>query len=327
MKNQERPLVAIRCITYNHESYIRDALEGFVKQNTDFPFVAIVHDDASTDGTADIIREYVERYPEIIKPIYEQENQYSKPGNPLGKIMQKAITLAGVKYVAMCEGDDYWTDPNKLQKQVDFLETHPDYSMVVTNAEARSEDKTKVLWSYDRFKEDSDISIDDLILGGGGYLATATFVFRAKLYENRPYPMTNLYVGDYPLQIYMGHMGKVRYLNINTTVYRWGAANSWSVKNELIPIELKKTIWEKHKTLINVMDDVTEHKYEALFKEAWLQYLFYDYTKAGDKRNAIRLWWKMKHPFKKYGWRTFVNIHGLSLPFRVCRKLSKVFSN
>ena len=122
-------LVSIRCITYNHESYIRDCLEGFVIQKTSFPFEAIVHDDASTDGTAAIIREYAEKYPDIIKPIYETENQYSKHDGSLRRIMDEAISPSA-KYIAICEGDDYWIDPLKLQKQADFLETHPDYGLV-----------------------------------------------------------------------------------------------------------------------------------------------------------------------------------------------------
>lgn len=116
------PLVTIRCITYNHEPYIRQCLEGFVMQKTTFPFEAIVHDDASTDGTATIIREYAEKYPNIIKPIYETENQYSKHDGSLSRIMNKHMRG---KYIAMCEGDDYWTDPLKLQKQVDLLENNP----------------------------------------------------------------------------------------------------------------------------------------------------------------------------------------------------------
>lgn len=125
--NQEtdnRPLmVSIRCITYNHEPYIRQCLEGFVMQKTNFRFEAIVHDDASTDGTADIIREYAEKYPDIIKPIFETENQYSKHDESLPRIMDEACKG---KYIAFCEGDDYWTDPTKLQKQYDALETNID---------------------------------------------------------------------------------------------------------------------------------------------------------------------------------------------------------
>ena len=122
------PLVSIRCLVYNHEPYLRQCLDGFVMQKTTFPFEAIVHDDASTDGSAAIIREYAEKYPDIIKPIYETENQFSKPGDRINHIMRAAVH-PNAKYVAMCEGDDYWTDPHKLQLQVDFLESHPDYYM------------------------------------------------------------------------------------------------------------------------------------------------------------------------------------------------------
>lgn len=128
--NKDKILVAISCCVYNHEPYLRDCLQGFVMQKTDFPFVAIVHDDASTDNSAAIIREYEEKYPNIIKPIYETENQYSKQDGSLGRIMNAAVDATGAKYVAMCEGDDYWTDPLKLQKQVDFLEANPEYHMV-----------------------------------------------------------------------------------------------------------------------------------------------------------------------------------------------------
>ncbi len=127
-KNPQQPLVSIRCLVYNHEPFLRDCLEGFVMQQTNFPFEAIVHDDASTDRSADIIREYAAKYPHIIKPVYETENRYSKKDGSLGRVMN-AATSPSSKYVAYCEGDDYWTDPQKLQKQVDFMETHPDYTM------------------------------------------------------------------------------------------------------------------------------------------------------------------------------------------------------
>ena len=113
------PLVSIICITYNHEPYIRQCLDGFMMQKTNFPFEVLIHDDASTDKTADIIREYEARYPDVIKPIYQTENQYSK-GVRIG--LTYLYPNAKGKYIAECEGDDYWTDPLKLQKQVDILE-------------------------------------------------------------------------------------------------------------------------------------------------------------------------------------------------------------
>lgn len=120
-------LVSIRCAAYNHEKYIRQTLDGFVMQKTDFRFEAIIHDDCSTDGTAAIIREYEAKYPDIIKAFYAPENRYSKNDGSIDKIFEE--NTRG-KYLTICEGDDYWTDPYKLQKQVDFLETHPDYNLV-----------------------------------------------------------------------------------------------------------------------------------------------------------------------------------------------------
>lgn len=127
----KKPLVVIRCITYNHEAYLRDALEGFVMQKTDFPFVAVVHEDASKDGTPNVLREYSEKYPDIILPIFEMDNQYSQQNGVLSAIMNKACEATGAKYIAVCEGDDYWTDPLKLQKQFDALEANPDCSIAL----------------------------------------------------------------------------------------------------------------------------------------------------------------------------------------------------
>ena len=121
-----RPTVSICCITYNHAPYIRSALDGFLMQETDFAYEILIHDDASTDGTADIIREYTARYPDIIKPILREENQYSKG---ISNISIFNFPRARGEFIAMCEGDDYWTDPHKLRKQVDFLRAHPDCSL------------------------------------------------------------------------------------------------------------------------------------------------------------------------------------------------------
>lgn len=141
--NQEKPLVAIHCLVYNHEPYLRDCFEGFVMQKTNFRFVAIVHEDCSTDHSANIIREYEAKYPDIFRPIYETENQWSKHDGSLERIMNAAIDATGAKYIAMCEGDDYWTDPYKLQKQVDFMEAHPEYSMCFHKINVLLEDEVK----------------------------------------------------------------------------------------------------------------------------------------------------------------------------------------
>ena len=125
--NKEDILVSICCITYNHASYIRQCLDGFMMQKTDFKFEVLIHDDASTDGTEEIIREYEKKYPEVIKPLYEKENQWVQ-GRRGNKFFNYPRAIG--KYIALCEGDDYWIDPYKLQKQVDFLENNLEYSYI-----------------------------------------------------------------------------------------------------------------------------------------------------------------------------------------------------
>lgn len=220
-KTAEQPLVAIRCITYNHEAYIRDALDGFVMQKTDFPYVAIIHDDASTDRTAEIIKEYAAKYPHIIKPIYETENQYSKRDGSLSRIMRDACIASRAKYIAMCEGDDYWTDPLKLQKQVDFLESHPDYSMCFHNAVIHYEDGNQEERLF------SDIETRQYFekeLTSGWLGATASYVFRRSVLLSRYFTefvnSTKFIVGDYPLLLSCIRSGKIFAISDCMSVYR-----------------------------------------------------------------------------------------------------------
>ena len=169
----DKPLVSISCIAYNHESYIRQCLDGFLMQKTTFSFEILIHDDASTDNTTDIIREYERKYPDIIKPIYQKENQYSK-GIPISATFN--WPRAKGKYIAMCEGDDYGTDPLKLQKQVDFLEMHSNYSLVCGG----------YLYGNSREKivlEKESISFD-LDTYTKWYTKTLTVVFRKKFLED-----------------------------------------------------------------------------------------------------------------------------------------------
>ena len=118
-------LVSICCMAYNHEKFIRQCLDGFVMQKTTFAFEILVHEDASTDNTASIVSEYESKFPHLFRCVYQTENQFKKQ-NTLVNILFK---MAKGKYIALCEGDDYWTDPLKLQKQVDFLEANEDYTI------------------------------------------------------------------------------------------------------------------------------------------------------------------------------------------------------
>lgn len=211
------PLVVISCLTFNHEAYIREALEGFVRQQTDFPFVAIVHDDASTDQTAAIIREYANNFPNIILPILEKENQYSKRDDSLTKIMELALKRTGASYLALCEGDDYWTNPLKLQKQINFLESHSEYSMCFHKVEVKYEKGVKIKKIPFQHLEDRDYSASDIM--ENWTVPTCSAILRTQTYNKIP-KNQKFQFGDNVLWLTCARDGKIRCLPETMSVYR-----------------------------------------------------------------------------------------------------------
>lgn len=216
MDNQDIK-VTIRCITYNQKDYIRQCLDGFVMQRTNFRFEAIVHDDASTDGTAEIVREYAEKYPDIIKPIFETENQYSKHDGSLGRIMN-ANTRG--QYVAICEGDDYWTDPLKLQKQVDFLDANPQCFLTYHACKNvfSTQCKVKILYGESVKKSYSDIDIISLYP-----FQTATVMYRKEILDSDLYKKAQAIgctAGDQILFLTASRLGTIEGVNEQMSVYR-----------------------------------------------------------------------------------------------------------
>lgn len=177
------PLVSINCMTYNHKAFIRQCLDGFMMQKCSFDFEVLIHDDASTDGTQDIIREYEVKYPDIIKPIYQKENQYSKGIDP--SLKYNAPRVKG-KYIALCEGDDYWTDPYKLQKQVDFLESHPDYVMCSHRFNQYIQDKNLLEEEKNLTFQGADYDLKNLI-GGKWLTQTLTVMYRRSALDLKEY--------------------------------------------------------------------------------------------------------------------------------------------
>lgn len=210
------PIVSIQCLAYNHEKYIRDCLDGIVSQKTNFRYEAIVHDDASTDGTQSVIMEYASKYPDVIKPIIEKENLYSNNIGKLRHIMQ--ANLNG-KYIAFCECDDYWTDSFKLQKQVDFLESHPDYSMCFHSAQIKYEIES-MSWLDCENVKDRDYSATEIFVHWT--VPTASILCRRDafaLFHNLK-GGERILNGDIALILCCMSKGKVRGFSEKMSVYR-----------------------------------------------------------------------------------------------------------
>ena len=217
MTDNKEIKVTVRCITYNQKEYIRQCLDGFVMQRTNFRFEAIVHDDASTDGTAEIVREYAEKYPDIIKPIFETENQYSKHDGSLGRIMN-ANTRG--KYVAICEGDDYWTDPLKLQKQADFLDANPQCSLTYHACKNVFSTPCKVNSLTGENVKDFYSDVDFVIHYP---FQTATVMYRKEILDSDLYKKAQAIgcvFGDVLLYFSASRLGTIEGVNEKMSVYR-----------------------------------------------------------------------------------------------------------
>lgn len=254
----EEVLVSICCITYNQEKYIEKALDSFLMQKTNFKYEIIVHDDASTDRTVEIIKKYQKKFPEIIKPIFEKENQYSKGKKATILCMEKAIG----KYIAICEGDDYWTDNNKLQKQVDYMEKNENCTLCFHNAYIYDE-KTKKIKSFMPYnkkikhymKKNNKYDMGELTLLS--FIPTASIMFRRKNIIEIPEFYKNAIVGDIPIRLINTYYGYAYYMDDIMSVYRVGTNVSMTDKFKQSNKNKQKAINHKNE-IINLLKKIDE---------------------------------------------------------------------
>ena len=255
------PLVSISCITYNHANYIRDAIEGFLMQKTNFSIEILIHDDASTDGTEEIIREYEAKFPNIIKPLYENENQWIR--NRRGSSVFNFPRAKG-KYIAMCEGDDYWNDSMKLQKQVDFLEANKDYSLCFHSAQVINEESKKVIYNQRSHWGNRTFSSATIIEGGGSFVPTASMIFPKSIIHDLPPVLSfdNKPVGDLFFAINCALNGKAYYIDQLMSTYRVHETN-WSYNIGGASNSIKR--YEHHLKIIEAVEKIntyTNFKYK-----------------------------------------------------------------
>jgi glycosyltransferase involved in cell wall biosynthesis len=222
-----KPLVSILCTTYNHALYVEDAIRGFLIQKTDFPFEIIVHDDVSTDHTRTLIDRYAAAYPTIIRTVYQKENQYSRGA----MILMLAARHATGDFIAFCEGDDYWIDPDKLQIQVDALKAHPDCELSFHPAvKTRQEIPGDALFCR-RANGSRVLPIGPIIREGGSYMPTASMVIKKAFFERAfqdENPFYQRHMMGYSFQILCSLAGGALYIDRPMSVYRVFSEGSWT---------------------------------------------------------------------------------------------------
>lgn len=272
------PLVSISCITYNHASYIKECIDGFLMQKTNFNFEILIHDDHSTDGTEEIIKEYAKQYPDIIKPLFEKENQYSL-GKPTGSVVWNLPRASG-KYIAMCEGDDYWIDPYKLQKQVDIMENNPNCSLVISNGISLNEitKKQYIINPMGDIKKSGFIS-PNLVLSERRLIPTASMFYR-KDQSKMPDFFRNCPVGDRPLRLWLLSKGDIYYFANPMIMYREQSNGSFG-QRVCSSFKYAKDIYDGMIAFYNNYNEFTKYKYnkEIQYLKSQDEYSFYVRTK------------------------------------------------
>lgn len=256
----KNPLVSICVLTYNHEKYLRQAMDSFLCQKTDFEYEIVIHDDASTDATAEIIREYESKYPDIVRPLIQTENQYSKGITNVSGVYN--FPRARGKYIAYCDGDDFWDDEYKLQKQADYLEQHPECGLCF-HAVNDVNEKGEFISVNHLYNKDCNLTSKDIITAAHVY-PFVSFMFRKECVENLPQFYFDCSVGDLPVQLLCAAYGGAGYIDSAMASYRKMSVGSWT--SQMWSGDYHKRL-EKYianiQSIYRAFDEYTEGKFHS----------------------------------------------------------------
>lgn len=290
--------VFTRCFTYNHALYIEETLNGFAMQETNFPVVFCIVDDASNDGEQEVLLRWAQDNLKISGELWNNKDFgrsivacHKEKDNLLFVILLLSENHYGKKakwpyylewsieskYNAICEGDDYWTSPHKLQLQVDFMESHPEHSLCFhANTMLFNNSKEKNYNPYDENKDECPMK--DMIIGGGGFMATNSMLYVGSLSENMPAWSKKSPVGDCPLMLVLAVRGKVGYINEIMSCYRIAIESSWTMRQR----KSRKNRKENYKRSIDTWKEF----------DKWTNYKYHKIIKSKIRKNSLHFWLK-----------------------------------
>lgn len=291
-------LVSVRCISYNHAPYIKDCMNGFTMQETTFPYVCVIDDDASTDSEPEVITNYMAEHfnmddKDIVKSeetddyrmIFAQHKtnkncffavyflKYNHYSIRKSRENYVASYVDGIKYMAICEGDDYWIDPLKLQKQVDYMESHPECTMTCSGSKWFSERRNEFIADQYCQKSEGLLNPADIINRTGYYIPTCSIIYRPEMMNDYPVYCKLCPVGDWPMQIMAAMKGSVYYFNELMCVYRTENDTSWTSQQKcdsLDPVRLNLV-----KSLVKMFEGFSDDypEYKIIFKDKVAEFI------------------------------------------------------
>lgn len=275
-------MVSITCVAFNHEDYMHTTLNSFLEQETTFPFEIIINDDVSTDRTVEILKDYEKAYPNIVKPVYQTENQFSQGVNTMAILFPRVTG----KYVAFCDGDDYWADKEKLQIQVSEMQKNPEVDVCFHPSYRLVGDK-KVEVLAKRADHNKIFPVERSILGQGDFTETAAMMFTSSLIHSLPEWFKTSIPGDYISEIMGAQRGGSLYIDRCMAVYRSGLDEGWTEN------ESKKSTEERKQTLfdfieqLEFLDNYLEKRYHKEFDQI-IHGAYFDFVCSVNNKNLVK---------------------------------------
>lgn len=281
--------VSVLCHTYNHEAFIGNTLDGFLSQDAGFPVEIIVHDDASTDGTQDVVRAYQARYGERIRTLFQETNRFSTGIRP----PHFTFPVARGEFLALCEGDDYWSDPGKLRKQVDAMRRHPTVDLCIHPATRLSMRTGRMKTAFLHGPQERVIGIEEVVGRRDQFAPTSSMLFRAEAARAMPEWFFNepgMPVADFFLEAILGRSGTL-YLPEVMSVYRRGVQESYTERFRHAPGDLLEDRLERMLHFVAKLRGVEGIPEEAVGRKEALVRLNYalQFLAAGDRERFVRV--------------------------------------